>query len=208
MNVPAIAKKTFDELRSQTEYSTIVSFVVKSLNKISKPFKRARFIHQLVDEYNEEVFSHELVKKLSPCTLGCTACCHSQVSCTEDEAELLAKRVAEGTAINYERLKLQAAAQENSVAFFSISYQDRKCVFLSEEGRCTVYEDRPSVCRTNAVLGDKAQCDTQNGPKPLRLVKTAKADMVIYASYLGSNSSGTLPQQLYKALQKKDHLPK
>lgn len=203
MNVPAIAKKSFDQLMGQPEFSAIVNFVLKHLSKLTSKIKRAQFIHQLVDEYNEEIFSHPLVKELSPCRKGCTACCYTQVSVTADEAEVLATRVLEGVEINFKLLNIQMNAENNPDEFYKMDYHQRKCVFLDEEGGCKIYSDRPSVCRTNMVLGDASQCDTSVKVKPTRLVRTPKSDMVIYASFLHSQSNGSLPYMLGSALQEK-----
>lgn len=98
------------------------------------------------------------------------------------------------------RLKIQMTAMNNGEDFFRITYDDRRCIFLDSEGSCTVYEDRPSVCRTNAVLSEASLCDTSNGIKPIRLIKTSKSDMAIYAFYLASEDSGTLPFMVSKLL--------
>lgn len=201
MNVPAIAKKTFDELHNQVEFITIVRSVLDGLKKIADKYKRAQFIHGLVDEYNEEVFSHPLVKQFSPCKMGCTGCCHTQVSVTDDEAELLVKRIREGISIDENLLKLQMMAKNETADFFQIPYEQRKCIFLDGEGACKVYDDRPSVCRTNAVLGSAEQCDTTHEIQKTVLVRTPKSDMVIYASYYHSKSSGTLPYMVGKILE-------
>jgi Fe-S-cluster containining protein len=193
MNVPAIARKTFEELKDQLEYSSIVNTVVDKLSTILSSLDRARYVHQTVDEYNKEVFSHPLVMQFSPCKVGCDACCHTQVSVTADEAELLVQKINSGLDIPIERLRKQMSAGNDSSLYFNIPYFDRRCVFLSEEGSCRVYEDRPSVCRSNAVLGDADQCDTSEAIKPTRLIRTPKSDMVTYASFLQAKESGALP---------------
>lgn len=200
MNVPAIAKKTFLRLQNHPDCAAIFNYVATQLKKTKGKIERARFVHTLVDEYNEEVFGHPLVIKLSPCKNGCTGCCHTQVSVTQDEAYLLATRVKGGIKIDKERLKLQMKAKDSSEEFYKLSYEDRRCVFLSEAGSCQVYEDRPSVCRTNAVLGDASQCDTRETQKPLVLVLTENADVVIYSSFHESNTNGSLPHLLSKQL--------
>ncbi len=201
MNVPAIARKTFEQLRNQAEFNSIVNFALEQLTKLFKPHQRARFIHKLIDEYNEEVFSHPLVKQFSPCKMGCSACCHTQVSVTEDEAEILAQKISAGLVVDQNLLKLQSETRDDSSAFFKMKYADRKCIFLDEQGACRVYEDRPSVCRTNAVLGEADQCDTTDSIKPIRLINTHKADMVIYAAYLHSTKSGSLPHMIAQKLK-------
>ncbi len=204
MNVPAIAQKTFAELRDRVEAMELVQFILKKLNKNHDPLKRARYVHRLVDELNEYIFNDPHVKSLSPCTSGCSACCHTQVSVTKDEADLLASRIQGGTNIDMNKLYVQLAVKNSSAAWNALSYEERKCVFLDKKDKCSVYQDRPSVCRTNAVIGSPSQCDTKDGPQPTRLVKTPEADLAIYASYLHSQEGGTLPYMLAKSLKLTD----
>lgn len=182
----------------------LVQFVLKKLNKNHLPEKRARYVHRLVDELNEYIFTDPKIQSLSPCTSGCSACCHTQVSVTSDEAELLALKIREGVEINLDRLHVQMAAKNSSSAFYALTFEERKCVFLDKDNHCSVYEDRPSVCRTNAVIGEASQCDTSEEIKPTRLVKTPEADLAIYASFLHSENGGTLPYMLAKALKLTD----
>lgn len=210
MNVPAIAKSTFELLRNQPEFLSISQTVITHLNKIKSSLERARFVHNMVDEYNKEVFSHPILKAMVPCKAGCTGCCHTQVSVTEDEAELLAHNISTNNIeINYNRLATQADAGNDSSVFFKIPYAERRCVFLDESGGCKVYNDRPSVCRTNAVVGDAAQCDTSVNPEggSIRLVKTQKADMTIVGAFAAAADSGTLPFMLSKVLKAKSVVP-
>lgn len=195
MNFPAIAKQTYEKLRSQPAFSNITQFVIDHLKRISSPLERARFVHHVVDDYNREVFAHPLVQEFLPCKVGCSACCHTQVGITEDEAQLLVGRINDGLKIDYNLLQNQIKAGNNSEGFYQLSYKERKCIFLGEDNSCQVYNDRPSVCRTNAVLGEASQCSTQDGnvgPKALRLLKTEQADMAIMGSFLMSKENGTL----------------
>ncbi len=206
MNVPAIAKSTFELLRNQPEFLKITETMITHLNKIKSSLERARFVHNVVDEYNQKVFSHPILKELMPCKAGCTGCCHTQVSVTEDEAELLAHNISNGVQIDYKILDTQANAGNEASAFFAIPYKERRCVFLDANGACKVYKDRPSVCRTNAVVGDAAQCDTSTnaGQGALRLVKTQEADMAIVGAFAVAVESGTLPVMLSKVLKAKN----
>lgn len=204
MNIPAIAKNTFESLRNQPELLSITQSVMEHLNKIKSKLEKARFVHNVVDEYNKEVFAHPLLKEFVPCKAGCTGCCHTQVSVTADEAELLMHNLDEGVVIDYNRLSHQAAAGNDAADFFKLAYKERACVFLDENGACKVYKDRPAVCRTNAVVGDASQCDTSTKPQgALRLVKTPKADMAIVAAF-ATAESGTLPVMLAQALKERN----
>ena len=204
MNVPAIAKSTFELLRNQPEFLSITESVRNNLNKIKSSLERARFVHNMVDEYNTEIFAHPLIKEFVPCKTGCTACCHTQVSVTEDEAELLLYNINNGVVIDYKSLAVQTERGNETSEFYKLSYKERKCVFLDDSGACKVYKDRPSVCRTNAVVGEASQCSTDGKEQgAIRLVKTSKADMVIVGAYANANESGTLPVMLTKVLKVK-----
>lgn len=205
MNFPAIAKQTYESLKNQDAFSSISQFIIVHLRKIASPLERARFVHNVVDDYNVSVFSHPLVQKLSPCKAGCSACCHTQVSITEDEADLLISRIHEGLKIDFSALQNQMRAGNDSDEFYKLSYEDRKCIFLGTDKTCQVYSDRPSVCRTNAVLGESSQCSTKEGigaNQELRLVKTSQADMAMMGSFLISKESGTLAQMIGQKLFK------
>ncbi len=205
MNVPAIAKSTFEMLRDQPEFLAITHSVIEHLNKIKSKIEKARFAHNMIDEYNRAVFSHPLLKQFVPCKSGCSACCHTQVSVTSEEAELLITNIDEGIKIDIEKLDLQAAAGNSPAEFYKIPYAKRGCVFLDGQGNCRVYKDRPAVCRTNAVVGEASQCDT-NGQEQgaLRLVKTQQADMVIVGAFYAAEDSGTLPVMLSKLLKERE----
>ena len=213
MNFPAIAKQTYEELKGLPVYLKISEFIIEHLKKISSPLERARFIHNVVDDYNQKVFAHPIVQKLMPCKSGCSGCCHTQVSITDDEAELLISRINEGVKVDYSILQNQMKAANSSEEFYRLSYEARKCIFLGENNKCQVYKDRPSVCRTNAVLGEASQCSTKNGlieGQQLRLVKTSEADMAIIGSFMNSKENGTLAHMIGRKLfiSKTVNLPK
>ena len=136
MNVPARALRSFQMLQHKVEYSSIVNFVRDRFKKLKKLQYRAKFIHELVDEHNKEIFDHPLVKELSPCKIGCVGCCYTQVSVTKAEAELLVSKITDGMDVNLQRLILQASVGNNSQSYSKIPYADRRCIFLSEENSC------------------------------------------------------------------------
>ena len=200
MNVPAIAKRTFDQLKNHDEFIGIVKIALDHLKKLTHPIQRAKFIHEAVDDFNSDVFSHPLVQQYSPCKIGCSSCCHTQVSVTDDEAILLVEKINNGFSIDVERLKKQMAAKDSDSEFYKLSFEERQCVFLSDKGACGIYEDRPSVCRTNAVIGEASQCDTSTGVQKTQLIKTPQSDMIIYASFYHAKESGVLPHMVGKYL--------
>lgn len=116
---------------------------------------------------------------------------------------MLADRVInDQIGIDLRKLYIQGDVENNARGWFDLPYEMRRCVFLDEEGMCKVYEDRPSVCRTNNAFNDPVDCDTSDGvEKPLRLLNTDKADIAMIASYEVAGEGGTLPLLLWKALE-------
>lgn len=202
MKFPAIAFQTYNRLKNNPKFLAITEFIIRTLRPIASATERAMIVHQFVDDCNEEILNNPLVKQYSGCKKGCSACCHTEVSVTPDEAELLAERVLNGVTIDTQKLFVQKQVIDSKESYYSLPYNQRGCVFLGEEGECRVYEDRPSVCRTNVVLGDASQCSTEDGQmKEMRLVKTEQADMVIMGAFMHQHTeNGLLPEKLWEAL--------
>ncbi len=178
--------------------------MAKKLKKINLPEKRAQAFHREIEKKIAVPFSHPLVQKFSSCKKGCSACCHTQVAINSDEAELLATKVENGHQINLNLLEIQAEAGTEAKVWYQIPYSHRRCIFLDNKNACSIYEDRPAVCRTNQVLGESASCETKDGiEKPLRLVKTEEGDMVVIAAFQVAGKSGTLPEMLYQTLMRR-----
>jgi Fe-S-cluster containining protein len=202
LKFPAIAFQTYNRLKNNPKFLALTEFMLRTLRPIVSPIERAKLVHQFVDDCNEEVMKNPIVKQYSGCHRGCSGCCHTEVSVTPDEADLLAMRVQEGVTIDTQKLYIQKKVIESKESYYSLPYNQRACVFLGETGECRVYEDRPSVCRTNAVLGDSSQCSTVDGQmKEMRLVKTEHADMVIMGAFMHQHTeNGLLPEKLWEAL--------
>lgn len=175
----------------------------KHLSRVFSPIARAKWAHHQIDYHITQLFKDPVVAKYSACKKGCSACCHSQVSASDDEAQLLAHKIVRGeVSIDIDRLMTQADAGNDASAWYKLSYQQRGCIFLDSNGGCSVYEDRPAVCRTNFAISTAEFCSTEDGiEKPIRLLNTQAADMIIAASFQASKSGGALPVMLWNALQ-------
>lgn len=184
----------------------VTEYVLRALRAEKSPIERARFVHSLVDDFNKDILAHPLIEQLSPCKKGCAACCHTEVSVTPDEAELLALRVENGIKIDLQKLHIQKTAIENGKSYYTVPYELRGCVFLGEDNQCRVYDDRPSVCRTNVVLGEASQCSTKDGTmQSQRLLKTENADMAIMGHFMQKpEDNNVLPFLLWEKLNEKD----
>lgn len=203
INFPQRAFSTFSRLKNLDEFKSIYEFLLKVLYRTQDPVERARKTHHYVSSFTNEVLANPVAKKYVTCSRGCNACCHSQVSINADESKLLAKLILEDKVeVNLNKLYLQASVGNNSEKWFKLAYQDRGCVFLDSAGACSIYEDRPSVCRTNTVLSPPKNCETTDGKESaVRLLNTEKADMVIVASFEASGEGGALPSMLWRAMK-------
>ncbi|MCK5073778.1 MAG: YkgJ family cysteine cluster protein [Bacteriovoracaceae bacterium] len=173
------------------------------LQKIKSAVKRSRFVYREIDLSLKKLFDENHVTSEISCKRGCSFCCHTQVSVTCDEAELFAEKVIKGHKIDFFRLYIQSQAGNNSEKWYLLPYEMRKCVFLNDNDECSIYDDRPSVCRTNYVFSIPFSCSTQDGlEKSVRLLLTKEADMIIMAANLNSNENGVLPYLLNKVLNK------
>lgn len=201
---PQVALRTYLKLKEYPQFLRFTQAIITTLGRMIRPQERARFVHEMIDHEMAELYKNEAVQKLTACKKGCAACCHTQVSVTADEADLLASRVMEGAATNWANLHKQKAAGNQFQDYMKIPFDERRCVFLKDDQTCSVYEDRPSVCRTNAVVGSKEQCDTRNGQmQTQQILNTYNADMMIIGAYMNSEENGALPHMLWKKLHEK-----
>ena len=196
--------RTYQALKDNSDVKKAIKNFTKKLSRKRSGIERARFVHSKINESLENLFKDEAVQKHVKCKKSCTACCHTQVSVTEDEAALLASHIRNGNVdINWLRLRKQAKAKNIDTSFYKIPYNDRACIFLDQNGGCSVYEDRPSVCRTNYAVSDPKYCETRDGHTLMtRLLKTISSDIMVYAFFKYSRSNGTLPYMVSKELIK------
>lgn len=66
---------------------------------------------------------------------------------------------AEGIEIDAEKLARQA-----SVPWDQLPIEDQRCLFLSADNECRVYEHRPGACRKYMVKSNPDLCDTTKHP--------------------------------------------
>lgn len=97
----------------------------------------------------------ESVGTVATCHAGCGACCHIPVRISEYEAAVIAAR----TGRKMTKVSAKAAKRLNQKEFYCA------CPFL-QEGRCSIYEFRPLMCRIHFSLDDSPDwCDYGHGVK-------------------------------------------
>jgi len=204
MVFPAVAARTFEMFKEEGSFRKLIKQMVRKVSKIGSASKRARYVHDKIDQEVEFLFKDPAVNNLVSCKKGCNACCHGQVSVTEDEANLLVDLIEDGVKIDWSRLWHQAEFKNDSQAFLKLPYSLRGCIFLDESGECQVYEDRPSVCRTNFVVSEPQLCRIEEGSEnKVRLLNTFAADSWVYSLFKVSKQSGSLPFLVKKLLSER-----
>ena len=181
-----------------TYIEAMISKTVADLRAYAPGAERGRRVHELLEI---EIQKASSVK--STCRAGCAACCHFEVEITSDEAEILSELVASGEkAIDQVALFAQAARSSQDALWAEGRTRENKCVFLSAENQCGVYENRPSSCRRLLVTTPPSECFDANGaPIPIAI---PLAEVVLSAA-IGShdNTFGPLAQMVGKRLIEK-----
>ena len=166
---------------------------------------RARLLHQRLDEVIREFeeIRPEAARAVR-CQRGCAHCCRIWVGITLDEALLLAERVREGRAeISMMRLDLQRHWSDPQ-DFARHSWESARCVFLSDDGSCSVYEDRPNPCRALQVASDPEFCRTAEPSGQVLAVINPRAEMLVSAAQTADEGTGNnlLATRLWEALSR------
>lgn len=136
---------------------------------------RAQHLHKLVDAEIAEG-SHIAVS----CKKGCSACCHMEVEITTDETEVLMDLLRQGHQIDRARLQKQSTYALQDPQWRQGVHLDNRCVFLNDEGSCSVYESRPMMCRRHSVTSPAVNCSDINAAIVLRYFP--KVDLLISAA--------------------------
>ena len=130
--------------------------VLDQAGLVAKVGKATRDIITFV---NEAAVEHARVhlKVVSCYTCTVPACCSFMVTAYLYEAvPIVARLLREGRDTPELRAELQAAAHAMETTP-KARYQ-RPCVFLDGAGRCSVYDDRPSICGTHLVSSPAEAC--------------------------------------------------
>ena len=114
---------------------------------------------------------------------GCSHCCRIDVQITTLEAENIWL---------YTRRPVQPTNGPITTG------HKTPCPFLDNAGACTVYEQRPLICRIYHVAGDPAHCDPKSGVKqihyghPPTFGNDIFANLVSWTHQVAINNGGTV----------------
>jgi len=170
-----IKKRDVDRYKSVwlSTYENIIT-VGLNIRKIRPGKDRAMTVHNIIDSELQLSKFHDVNEwEKVKCKKGCSGCCKQKILVTDEEAELLRGR----TIINKPDLKNHNA----------------RCMFLAHDGECSVYNDRPSVCRLLVSKSDPKLCETGANRE---LIYTNKAEVVSAAYFNAVKKQSTLPEAM------------
>jgi uncharacterized protein len=163
---------------------------------------RVELINSMIDNAVSDSPSKDI-----QCGKGCAACCHMEVMITTDEAAVLAQRIRAGINIDEVKLELQAEVSEepgHSHFWTTLLTNENRCVFLSDEKTCRIYEHRPSACRKHLVTSSPMECSKPEGLGRVEPYLLTNAELIASAAAAVSKTYGSLPKELKKALSEID----
>ncbi|MBC7371786.1 MAG: YkgJ family cysteine cluster protein [Bdellovibrionaceae bacterium] len=115
---------------------------------------RARKVHELVEA---EIAQETEIP--ASCFKGCSHCCHLEVEVTNYETEILQGILMAGHPIDRVRLTLQGHRKLQDSAWRNLKKKaENRCVFLGADEACSIYEDRPVMCRRHSVTSNPQHC--------------------------------------------------
>lgn len=137
--------------------------------EIRKVKKRLSVITEALDDAIEKVHEHYDIS----CTKGCSHCCRQVVTTTVVEALLIIDWInANPHRKNWYVTKILPNVKEQFLYAQDAQTTCDKwfddmvpCVFLDEEGLCSIYEARPLMCRKMLVVTPPEYCAPPGGQK-------------------------------------------
>ena len=91
---------------------------------------------------------------------GCSFCCHDEILMSGLEAEHM-KEVLKEAIPHKGRLEVQ-----NLFSYEDLTFEQKKCSLLDDSGTCTIYDNRPLICRTHNSTDKVELCkEDENGNK-------------------------------------------
>lgn len=142
-------------------------------------------------------------ESVSACRRGCGDCCHIGVTVARAEAEVIGKAIGrkvanppEARVLNTvdmlddpnarERMKHMRKQQ----AWLRDAYHGVACTFLNRHGSCTIYENRPLICRWQINLdADSLLCELV--PQDVEAIKVPYLNMTNMHAVYAANFGGS-----------------
>lgn len=106
----------------------------------------------------DEILDRSGIFEKAACNSGCSHCCHSTIYVSKLEGDYIKKVVTENN-ITPSKTRIE---RQRSSGF--LAWEDQACPLLLEKDvnglrKCSIYEDRPIVCRTHNSVENSMFCN-------------------------------------------------
>jgi len=137
----------------QQELQAVSGDLRKLLQKASNN-EAVTIIHNQIDMLQQRVNYKDALQCSKQ---SCSFCCHSEIYIGQPEADFIKQHG------NYVIDAARQAKQRATDDYSKLSFADKACIML-KDGKCQVYEHRPSLCRNHGIaLGeDPLKCFEQS----------------------------------------------
>jgi Fe-S-cluster containining protein len=137
-------------------------------------------------EYKERIY----------CKKGCSFCCHQVIPVNEHEVNHIISNYHD----KVDQLDLVALEKQITATMENVketrTFDEMKCAFLNDDGACTIYEQRPTICRAFSMLDKNEGCNVFNETNDgLGLVATEASSLMTALNTLFDKYS--LSEMLY-----------
>lgn len=137
--------------------SDLLPLVFKEISTLFDMADRRSFDIKLKELYRIVEKLTTAVNAVTPCKKGCSDCCKQATIILQAEADALAKRV--NTVLDKPSSLFELSLKQK-FKDYQTHYKGSPCPFLSDSGECSVYDDRPLICRLHHNLSSFPEmCD-------------------------------------------------
>lgn len=143
----------------------------------------------------------EMTENIS-CKSGCANCCSLFVEVTDVEADIIVTElVNKNMLIDENKMRKQAFYSKSN--WFTQSFDDRACVFLNADKSCSIYNARPSACRSMIVISDPKHCkEVENDKENVTFLDNYECEIIRMAIVNTAKELDSLPALVNRKLRK------
>jgi Fe-S-cluster containining protein len=125
------------------------------------------YANQYLDAIHEKV---DMAGKTT-CSSGCSFCCYTDINLSTFEASYI-NAVIEHYDIKVDEVRLK---KQQTKKWHRLKHNDKRCVMLSEEGSCMIYDYRPVICRLWNSTEEPKHCDSKGQSQSTRTARVVEA---------------------------------
>lgn len=145
----------YEDKKIQIE--TEIQRLIPVLTELRRKVTQDEFVKGVFDIADNLIAKSGIPVRSSCAGTGCNACCHSVLLGPKAEYEYIVKKAMEkGVTPDLELAKKAALSRDRMGA--DVKWADKKCPLLID-GQCSIYEDRPLICRYHNSSEDPSKCE-------------------------------------------------